>query len=327
MVKQTMSPLPIERLKPSPAFNNVGLDYFGPFEAKGEVQQRVVRKCYGVIIVCLASGAVFLDLANDYSTEAFLLVLRRFASFRGWPQKIFSDKGTNLVGASNVLKEIVSNLTWSEIEKLGVAKGSEWVFSPADAHWYNGSAEALVKSAKRALTAAVGDSTNLLRMKFSEMLTVMYESAELINERPIGIHPSHPDEGYLCPNNLILGRSSNEVPQEIFQNVTTTKVRFLFVQQVVNAFWKRWVREVFPNLVLQKKWHTQSRNLMKGDVVLVQDINAIRGKWKRAVVQEPKISKDGKVRRVVISYRTASGMYVEVERAVQCLVLLVPVNE
>ena len=68
-VKQVMSTLPIERLKPCPAFNNVGVDYFGPFETKGEVQQRINRKCYDVIIVCLSSVAVFVDLANDYSTE------------------------------------------------------------------------------------------------------------------------------------------------------------------------------------------------------------------------------------------------------------------
>ena len=232
-----------------------------------------------------------------------------------------------MVGASNVLKEIVSNLSWSEICSLGVKEGAEWIFSPADAHWYNGSAEALVKSVKRALTAAVGDSNNHVRLKFSEMLTVMYEAAELVNERPIGQHPSNPDEGYLCPNNLLLGRSSIEVPQGIFEHHTDNKSRFFFVQNVVNCFWKRWTREVFPNLVIQKKWHTESRNLMKGDVVLVQDINAVRGSWRKAVVCNLKPSQDGKVRRVIISYRSPTGMYIEVERPVQNLVLLVPVSE
>ena len=326
-MKQVMSTLPIERLKPCPTFSNVGVDYFGPFEAKGEVQQRITRKCYGVIIVCLSSGAVFVDLANDYSTEGFLLVLRRFASFRGWPRKFFSDKGTNLVGASNVLKEIVSNLSWSEVVSLGVKEGAEWIFSPADAHWYNGAAEALVKSVKRALTAAVGDSNNHVRLKFSEMLTVMYEAAELVNERPIGQHPSNPDEGYLCPNDLLLGRSSSEVPQGIFEHHTSNKSRFFFVQNVVNSFWRRWTREVFPNLVIQKKWHTESRNLVKGDVVLVQDINAVRGSWRKAVVRDLKASKDNRVRRVIVSYRSPTGMLIEVERPVQNLVLLVPASE
>ena len=82
-----MSPLPVERLKPSPPFMYVGVDYFGPFEIKGEVQQRVRGKAYGVIITCFSSRAVYADCARD----AFLQVLRRFASFRGWPSKIYSE--------------------------------------------------------------------------------------------------------------------------------------------------------------------------------------------------------------------------------------------
>ena len=41
---QQMSVLPIERIKPSPAFSNVGIDYFGPFATKGEVQKRTRAK-------------------------------------------------------------------------------------------------------------------------------------------------------------------------------------------------------------------------------------------------------------------------------------------
>ena len=39
--KQKMSGLPIERLKPCPAFSHVVVDYFGPFTIRGEVQKRV----------------------------------------------------------------------------------------------------------------------------------------------------------------------------------------------------------------------------------------------------------------------------------------------
>ena len=47
--------------KPSPAFLNVGVDYFGPYIIKGEVQQRVRGKAYGVIFTCLTSRAVFIS--------------------------------------------------------------------------------------------------------------------------------------------------------------------------------------------------------------------------------------------------------------------------
>ena len=51
---QIMSPLPIERIKPSPPFFCVGCDYFGPYTIKGEVQKRVKSKAYGVINTCLS---------------------------------------------------------------------------------------------------------------------------------------------------------------------------------------------------------------------------------------------------------------------------------
>ena len=108
--KQVMSPLPIERIKTSPAFHTTGVDYFGPYKTRGEVQKRVHGKAYGVIFTCFTSRAVYVDLAHDVSTDGFLQVLRRFSSLRGWPSKIVSDNGTQFVGASNELRDIMNNL-------------------------------------------------------------------------------------------------------------------------------------------------------------------------------------------------------------------------
>jgi hypothetical protein len=50
-------------------------------------------------------------------------------------------------------------------------------------------------------------------MTFSELQTVMFQVANLLNERPIGTKETDPNEGsYLCPNDLILGRASSNVP-------------------------------------------------------------------------------------------------------------------
>ena len=319
--EQIMSPLPLERIKPSNAFRNVGIDYFGPFQTKGEVQKRTRGKSFGVIITCFVARAVYVDIANDCSTDGFLQVFRRFCSFRGWPAKIFSDKGTQLVSASNELKSIVSQLDWKEIKAYGYIHQAEWSFAPADAQWYNGATEALVKTVKRALSAAVGGAV----MKFSELQTVMFESAELVNSRPIGHHPGSPDDGvYLSPNDLLLGRSTSRVPQGPFKERCSDKHRFDFVQSVTSNFWKRWMQEVFPTLVTQPKWHTEQRDLKVGDVVLVQDANLVRGQWKMAIVEEAILSRDNRVRRVIIAYNTDEGTRKQAERAVQRLILLVP---
>ena len=84
---------------------------------KGEVQKRVTGKCFGVLLTCLTCRAVHLDISADYTTDEFLHTLRRFASVRGWPRKFVSDKGTNLVGASNELKEMVDKVDWDKVEE------------------------------------------------------------------------------------------------------------------------------------------------------------------------------------------------------------------
>ena len=70
----------------------------------------------------------------------------------------------------------------------------EWKFLPADAPWQNGTSEALVKSVKKAITVAVGK-----KVMTSELQTVCYEAANLVNERPIGRHPTSPEDGFPVP--------------------------------------------------------------------------------------------------------------------------------
>ena len=250
-------------------------------------------------------------------------VYRRFVSLRGSPQKIFSDKGTCLVGASNELKSTIKNLGWDEVRSYGIKEGTTWLFSPASAPWYNGATEALVKTVKRALNAMMG--VNI--MTFTEIQTVFFETAQLVNQRPIGRHPSHPNEGpYLCPNDLILGRASTHVPQGPFKDRCSNKHRIDFLENLVQAFWKRWTQEVFPSLVISPKWHTERRCVKKGDVVLIDDANVVRGVWRMGIINEVVVSQDGRVRRAKVMYKN-NGDEVIVERPVQKLIVLVAVDD
>ena len=87
------------------------------------------------------SRAVYCDLQN-YSTDAFLLVLRRFVSIHGYSRKLFSDPGTQLVSADKVLRKLIKES--EELENFGKTSGLEWCFSPPHAPWCNGTAESLI---------------------------------------------------------------------------------------------------------------------------------------------------------------------------------------
>ena len=130
----------------------------------------------------------------------------------------------------------------------------------------------------------------------------------MLNQRPIGRIPNDPDDGaYLCPNDLLLGRATSEVPQGPFQETKDPRQRVEFIQQIVNSFWKRWIRDVFPSLVPQKKWHMDRRNVQPDDTVIVAENHAIRGKWNIGRIVEVFPGPDGRVRNVKV--KTATGEY------------------
>lgn len=331
---QRMGQLPNERVTPAPAWSATAVDFFGPFQTRGETNKRSRGKAYGLIFNCMVSRAVHVDVATDYSTEGFLMVLRRFVSIRGYPKLMFSDCGSQLAAADKELKSVIEGVSKDRLKEFGAEHGLEWKFAAADAPWQNGCSEALVKSVKSAIKGAIGDQV----LMFSELQTVCFEASNLVNERPIGIHPTSPeDDIYLTPNHLLLGRASSRVPSGPFKETKNERLRFEFVQRLVSAFWKRWIRDGFPSLLVRQKWHVDKRNVCVGDVVMIQDSNSVRGHWKIGRVSKTFAEEDGKVRRVEVQYKCFPAndnakvykgqAYITIERPVQRLVVIVAVDE
>ena len=112
-----MGLLPDARLKPSPAFNYVMLDLFGPYFVQGEVQKRTSGKAYGVLFTDLVMRAIHIEVVFGYDTESFLMALSRFVSVLGWPEIIYSDPGSQLIGAERELRE-----AWNSIDRCCLHK-------------------------------------------------------------------------------------------------------------------------------------------------------------------------------------------------------------
>ena len=106
-----MGQLSIERVTPGPIFERVGVDYAGPIYVKyGNIRKPTIVKAYICVFVSLTVKAVHLKLVSDLTTEAFIACLRRFIAHRGKPSTIWSDHGTNFVGANGEKKEFVKFL-------------------------------------------------------------------------------------------------------------------------------------------------------------------------------------------------------------------------
>ena len=79
------------------------LDLAGPYKCRGDVNPRTAKNTWIMVVEDINSGAVHMDIVQDYSAEAALLALRRFGALRGWPGALQSDPGSQLVSASDTL--------------------------------------------------------------------------------------------------------------------------------------------------------------------------------------------------------------------------------
>lgn len=148
-----MGQLPKERVTPDAVFNNVGLDYAGPVYLKqGSIRKPVIVKAYVCIFVSLSTKAVHIEAVSDLTSEAFLACLRRFISRRGKPTLLWSDHGTNFVGAKRIIKELYEFLKESQtnqaIADFCSTQGIQWDFIPEHVPHFGGLWESAVKSLK-----------------------------------------------------------------------------------------------------------------------------------------------------------------------------------
>ncbi|XP_036068500.1 uncharacterized protein LOC112152419 [Oryzias melastigma] len=301
--QQIMADLPPERTHQAQPFEFTTVDLFGPYEVKDEVRKRVKLKVWGIIFSCMASRAVHADVVSDQSTEGFLLAYKRFTSIRGHPRKLWSDPGSNFVGAKPVLENLylfLDRLEKSDLQNEAAMHGTEWSWKihPADSPHRNGAAEAAVRLLKRALHNLGGDGI----FTWGEFQTFLYMAANLTNERPIDARTQSQEDciNYITPNTLLLGRAGPKGDSCSFDFAGYPFKRLNVIQAEVNRFWKKWSQLAGPNLLIRNKWHTKTRNVAVGDIVWIADSNALRGQYRLGRVVKANSDKFGVVRDVKV---------------------------
>ncbi|KAK2578364.1 hypothetical protein KPH14_000931 [Odynerus spinipes] len=104
---QPLSNLPPEGITAASAFLTTGVDYAGPFFiTSARLRDAAVTKTYLVVFICFATKAVHFEVASKLSSAIFIVAYRRFIARRGHPTVIFSDNGTNFVGAHHELRDL-----------------------------------------------------------------------------------------------------------------------------------------------------------------------------------------------------------------------------
>ncbi|CAG7821712.1 unnamed protein product [Allacma fusca] len=159
-VSQIMSDLPERRASPSPVFSHVGVDYAGPVLIrimKGRKKQPITA--YIAVFVCFSTTAINLELVSDLSSESFIAALRQFTASQGKPVRIYSDNGSNFVGAIRKLRDLIRTMEHHEMLTRNLTQeGIQWNFNPPSAPYMGGLWEAGVKSVKYHLRRILRDT-------------------------------------------------------------------------------------------------------------------------------------------------------------------------
>ena len=128
--------------------------------------------------------------------------VERFIARRGTPSMIWSDNGTNFVGAEKQLLACIKS--WKGMASTIFAhKGVAWNFNPPGAPHHGGSWERLVGSVKRVLYDILGSR----RVTEAVLGTILCLVEQVLNSRSITLVSTDSRElEALTPNHFLLGQ-------------------------------------------------------------------------------------------------------------------------
>ena len=233
-----------------------------------------------------------------------MMALFRFVARRGTPVSIYSDNGSNFVGAHALLRKWLSDLNQRAISDRLLPRGIQWHFNPPYASHRGGVWERLIRSFRKVLNAICTEQTPT----DETLLTVFTEVERILNNRPIiPLSSDDVDSVALCPNDLLI-RKNNTGVEGAGNFSDRFRANWKQAQYLAGMFWKRWRAEYLPLLQLRQRWISRFRNFKEGDVVLVASENIPKSIWPLGFVVSAHVDPDGLVRTV--SVRTKDGVII-----------------
>ena len=328
---QLMADLPLERLARTPPFLHSGVDVFGPYmihDGRTTRRTQASKKTWVLLITCLYSRAIHVEMLSSLDTPTFKLALRRFFATRGSCRLFRSDCGTNFTGAQNSLQQELN------IAKLvGDASDPEysWKFLPPGASHMAGVWERKIGSIKHIFDATMS-ALGRFSLSREEFHTLICETANIVNQTPLAEVSSDVNDPFpVSPASLLTLRDSTTTSTfpALGQGdlLAYGKLRWKRVQALADLFWDRWRADYLYSLDARRKWKKPQRNVSVGDVVLLRD-TAPRCTWPMGVVLAIEPSPDLLVRAASIRLRSPEpGRPRIVKRAIHNLVLILKLEE
>ncbi|GBM17688.1 hypothetical protein AVEN_168530-1 [Araneus ventricosus] len=305
---QKMGNLPKERITPDKVFSSTGIDLCGPFLIKNKYQRKGPEiKVYVCIFICLVTKAIHLEIISDLTSQSLIATLKRFISRRGKCHKIFSDNGSNMVGANRALRDL-NKLVRDRNESLYAffaEENIEWSFIPPRSPNWGGLWEANIKAFKYHFKRVAGNS----KFSYEELLTLTTQIEAILNSRPLTPLSADVDDlEVLTPAHFLIGRPITAIVEPSLIDFETNRLNvWQRITKSVQTIWKRWSLSYLNGLQQRKKWVVNNENLKIGDMVLIREENLPPCKWLMGRVIALYPGQDNKVR--VVDVKTSKGIY------------------
>nr|CAI5862640.1 unnamed protein product [Callosobruchus analis] len=291
--------LPPFRISQLKCFSHATLDYAGPIKILPGRWYRGTKelKAYICIFCCTSTRAIHIEVASDLTSDCFIAAFRRFVARRGRCNYLYSDNGTNFVGANNQLKELSKYAT----DHLKI----KWHFFPSSSPHFNGLSEAGVKSVKTHLYRVIGEQ----KLTYEELNTLVVQIEALLNSRPISAQSSDPNDLLpLTPGHFLTMEPLNScLDPDLSHLKLNTLSRWQLVQRLNSDFWKRWKDEYLNTLQQRSKWTKTPSRIMLNTLVVIQNENTSPLQWSLGRIVELHPGSDGHVR--VVTVRTQQGLF------------------
>ena len=307
LLNERMGKIPLWRTQQPSIWTRVGTDVFGPLYVKQEVveedahgeERKITKmiKTFAILWTDLISRGVMVDLLYSADTEGVLRSLRKVIAIYGSAKIYYSDNASYYTKASKELKNFVTTIEWTQLQKEVQKWNAEWIFATAASPFRNATSERLISSIKQALAATIKKSV----LSFPELATCLMEISSYINNRPIGFLTSdnQDDMQPISPSLLTIGRETEVMGDYQGQN-PNLKELYNHRKETLQHFLKNWTALYLQNLSPTQKWLTRNPYKIKpGMVLFIKDENKMKDLWKKGIVTKVIYSKNDNIPRTV----------------------------
>ncbi|XP_057671252.1 uncharacterized protein LOC130902982 [Diorhabda carinulata] len=296
---QKMGDLPSTRVQPSRIFSVLGVDYTGPFLIKNSFLRNTKSiKAWICIFICFASKAIHIELVTELSTNSFLNAFKRLIARRGFPSEIYSDNGSNFVGASNLINEIKDDV----FRNFLIDNRIIWHFIPPRSPHHGGLWESAVRLTKYHLKRVLQNTL----LTYENFYSLLVQIESIVNSRPLTPLSEDPDDSeVLTPGHFIIGAPLTFLPENSLDvKHSRLSCRYKQLRALFEQFWRSWSRSYLQTLQERPKWQVANDIYKVGQCIVLHD-DAAPLAWKIGRIMNVHPGADGHIRVVTVKVKNA----------------------